>query len=633
MTGMFLFLVRLDGQPIDPEFRSRLDAAVVNNDCPRVRWTLGASHAAGLEPDHSELGTGPFVAQTRQLLVIGNARLDNRREVASWTEAPERLAHEPDLQVIAAAIHEVGISCIPRILGDFAFVVYDQRTREITAARDAFGVKTLYYREWPEQFAFSSRAAILGDRDIYDRDYLIDYLVSAAPRHDRTAFQNVRALAPGSTLHATGSTARVQRFWSAYDFSIREGQALPDAVETFRTLLFHSVALRLTGSNDVWSDLSGGLDSSSVVSVAQRLRDRGDYREGLAGTITAVDTLGSGREGEYVAAVLDRYPTPNEEVRNYWMWQDDGLAPPRVDAPSPAYPFFARDRRMNHMVRTAGGHVLLSGEGPDHYLTGSLHFVADWLAQGRFVDAARELLRWATVLRTSAWRLTHRYAFAPIVAKRLHPSGLNPLTPAWLTITTSERRALADRLNESGHSGSASCSFYERPIAQALDDVALVAERPVISKCLEMRYPFLHRPLVEFSLRLPPQMRSQPHARKWIQREAMRGVLPDRVRMRAGKGGAAGRFAWSMRHESTRIQSMLRHSVLDDLGLVNPSILRRESTQVASTAVTAITSSLMTALTLETWLCVRSGGWVTATPTRSSTTRGEHFCSRPVVIS
>lgn len=629
MSGVFLFLVRPDRGSVEAELRSRLDAALVANEMSQVRWIVGKQYAAGVEPGPTGLGTSPFLVQTPRLVVAGNARLDNREEVTSWTQAPERLTTESDLAVIAAAIDGVGESCIPGILGDFSFVVWEPRSRRIMAARDAFGAKTLYYREWPELFAVASRAAVLADGETYDREYLIDYLVGANPAQDRTAFKSVRAVPPGSILARQNGRTRVERFWSAFEFSIDPGPPKPDAIERFRDLLTRAVALRMAGSDDIWSDLSGGLDSSSIVSVAQRLEPLQGNSGGLAGTVTAVDTLGSGDEARYVAAVLDRYPIRNEEARNFWMWQDDGLPPPRVDAPYPSYPFFARDRRMNELIRAAGGRVLLSGEGPDHYLTGSLDFIADWIVSGRITDAARELLRWSTILRTSAWRLAGRYAIAPLLPSWARRRAMNGGIPEWLTITEAEEGELLERLREPSRDGEPARSHYERPIANALDSIAIVLERPIISRSLEMRYPFLYRPLVEFSLRLPPLMRSQPHARKWVQREAMRGILPEQVRIRAGKGGAAGRFAWSLRNERGRIERIVCDGMLDGMDLVN----RRKllvAVDIASAARSDTNSSLIAALTLDTWLYVRSGGWVTETPIQKSSTESEHFRSQPV---
>ena len=79
-------------------------------------------------------------------------------------------------------------------------------------------------------------------------------------------------------------------------------------------------------------------------------------------------------------------------------------------------------------------------------------------------------------------------------------------------------------------------------------------ERGVYDAEFEMRYPFLSRPLVEFSLRLPVHMRIRPFGRKWILRQAMTGVLPEPIRMRQAKGGIDSRIIWAMQQERTRIR-------------------------------------------------------------------------------
>jgi asparagine synthase (glutamine-hydrolysing) len=123
-----------------------------------------------------------------------------------------------------------------------------------------------------------------------------------------------------------------------------------------------------------------------------------------------------------------------------------------------------------------------------------------------------------------------------------------------------------------------------------------------------MRYPFLYRPLVEWSLRLPATQRVRPHARKWILREATRDVLPETVRTRATKGGIDARILWSLQHEHVRVDALLRDPVLAQLGCIDPTPLR-VAVEQARHGRPVNNVSLMSALSLETWLAVRSGRW------------------------
>ena len=131
---MFLTLFSTDGGPVC--------------SADRTQYARRMRAVAGAEPVTVEEGTfyalvapamvplRPLIAKRRGLVGIGNVRLDNRQEVSSWSGEANRAAS--DLDLVLDAYHARRSRCIPGILGDFAFVIYDPRTRTLVAARDAF---------------------------------------------------------------------------------------------------------------------------------------------------------------------------------------------------------------------------------------------------------------------------------------------------------------------------------------------------------------------------------------------------------------------------------------------------------------------------------------------------------------
>jgi asparagine synthase (glutamine-hydrolysing) len=114
--------------------------------------------------------------------------------------------------------------------------------------------------------------------------------------------------------------------------------------------------------------------------------------------------------------------------------------------------------------------------------------------------------------------------------------------------------------------------------------------------------------LVEWSLQLPPTQRVRPHERKWILRQAMHDVLPEKVRSRSTKGGIDARLLWSLHHERQRLDELLRDPILAQMGCIDPHLLRHEVEQ-ARRGVPVNNVQLFCALSLETWLAVRNGRW------------------------
>ncbi|HVG45750.1 MAG TPA: asparagine synthase-related protein, partial [Longimicrobium sp.] len=371
------------GASLPPGLRARLEAAVaVPGNGTAALAGDAFSAAASTESD----ALRPLLARRGALLAAGDVRLDNRAEVAAWGGV--RADGAPELGLVLAAYAARGAGCLDGVLGDFSLVLWDGGRGTLTALRDPFGVKPLFLAEEGGALLLSSRAAALGREGELDEAWVADFLVGAMVPPGRTVWAGVRAVAPGEVLTWRAGALSRRRFWSAADFAPAEAADERAATETFRGLLEEAVRVRSEGGVPVWSQLSGGLDSSSVVCVAQTLAGAG-RGPGIAGTVTLVETLGDGDERKYSDAVVRRWGLRNETVIDPWAWQDDGLPPPRTDEPRSHYPFWARDRAMVGAVRGAGGRVLLSGQGPDHYLAGNLGFVTDLLAAGRVRTALR----------------------------------------------------------------------------------------------------------------------------------------------------------------------------------------------------------------------------------------------------
>jgi asparagine synthase (glutamine-hydrolysing) len=545
----------------------------------------------------------------RSVYGAGDVRLDNRAEVAAIAGVDGDVASS-DLELVLAALHAAGEACIVRLLGDFAFVAWDARAHKLLAVRDAFGVKPLYRRATPDLRLFSSHTAPLQSDESYDLDYISSWLAGVPPA-ERTVWRGVEAVGAGMLVRQRGTIASQERFWHPAAFIPEEAGDEESNCTRFRELLERGVRTRLAAGGEVWAQLSGGLDSSTVVALAGMALGGGQR---IGGTVTIVDALGDGDEREFSDAVVKQFGLRNEQVRNYWAWQEDGMPPPRTDLPTPMYPFYARDRRVHEIVRNAGARVLLSGMGADHYLCGSLDYITDLASAGRLRAAVREVTSWSVATRQSFWRLGARYLvepFLPAGMRRIQPQPL----PPWLRPHTSERvlAGAAHAVVTAGAAGAAGAvagtgQRFARRVAAGVAGLPAWLERWPFGDDVEMRYPFLYRPLVEWSLRLPVRQRIRPEARKWILRQATRGVLPEAVRVRSTKGGIDGRILWSLHHERRRVDGLLKDPVLAQLGCVDGAALRA-AVERARCGVPVNNVHLFSALSLETWLRVRTGLW------------------------
>jgi len=144
--------------------------------------------------------------------------------------------------------------------------------------------------------------------------------------------------------------------------------------------------------------------------------------------------------------------------------------------------------------------------------------------------------------------------------------------------------------------------------------------RGIIDETLDVRYPFLHRPLVELCLQLPPELKVTEGMHKWILRAGMQGILPEEIRRRTSKGFINVGTDRAFTAQRARLDSLLEQSVLGDMGCIDASLARKALTQRTERSFSD-NSLLEHLLTLETWFTVRLGRWTAGEARRSAPQR------------
>ncbi len=546
----------------------------------------------------------PAIAHRDGILALGSARITNRSALRPGAQQ----TGVGDLELIIERYLEHDTAGFRDLIGDFAVVLWDTRAHRLVAVRDALGVKTLFYQRTGNRLVVGSHLECF-ESTRYDRSFLGDMMLGLRRGTDRTVFAGVTRLLPGTSLSADALGLRTRRYWDAADFvaadSISDER---EAVAEFRRLFREAVLAQLDDGAPAWAQLSGGLDSSSIVAMVQQLAADGLVPP-LAGTQTAVDSLAEGDETRYSEAVVRQYGLRNERVTDYAAWQDDGQLPPDFADPRMFLPFYARDRALRDVVRNAGGKVLLSGYGADNYLAGTYDFLADWVARGRVKAALSELVNLAVASRRSFWGLGIDHILVPLgpmwFKRRRAIRGRD--LPSWFAPELVKEQHLDERIL-TGNADGAPGEIYSRLQAEEIGSIDLALERGVFEEGIEVRYPFLHRPLVEFALRLPLRLRFRPNRAKWILREAMGDALPDVVRNRQGKGAIDGRLVWSFQQYGGMLERLAEGSHLADMGFVCREKLKQALDQARRGATESVTKLFFT-LSLEMWFAVRSGRW------------------------
>jgi asparagine synthase (glutamine-hydrolysing) len=551
----------------------------------------------------AEPGDGPWLA--------ADIRLDNRDELTEPLAAAGFLRKpEPsDAQILEAAYRLWGTRCVERLLGDFAFALWDQPRRLLFCARDPLGVKPFYYARTGALVVFASDArqvlrhpAVSGD---LDRASLGRALLVQTEDPERTFFRDVRRLPPAHILVATPSRSEVRRYWAVDSGRRSACRDEREAAAQLREILTRSVSDRLrTEGKAVAVALSGGLDSGSVACLAQRIARPEGPR--VLGFSFVFHRLASCDEQPFIAELSRAVGLETEYV------EPERHAPETAGEGSGglATAWDAAFGRLLERAAARGARVLLTGHGGDEAVSGSPRVYGDRLRRG-------DLTVFGEAFRLSRGmdrpRVFYRCFVEPFLPAFLD-HGLRTVTrradhswaPEWVRPEAMEMQPPAASLNASGP------KFQERARQEIHDRLTGVLDGGQALEwydlqCarygLEPRHPFLDRRLVEFIVSLPPELLFRLGTSKPLLRRAMEDILPGVVRQRPDKTRLDGFVEHVLRHAGReRVSAAFSAPVSAELGLLDGARLRKAYEEFLAGRRKEIAPALWYAFAVEFWL-------------------------------
>jgi len=544
IAGLFV----LEGPPPDAAMVGRMMATLAHRGSDgQGIWRSGPvamGHGARWTTPEAEGETQPWSAPSGSLVIAMDGRLDDREplrvELTARGFAP-RSTHDAELALRA---YECWGRDFPRALhGDFAIALWDAARRTLFCARDPLGVKPFYYQSDGRIFRWGSEPqAILEDPRVSRvpnegmvAEMLCGYLVS---RED-TLWDAVKRLPPGHSLTASCTGITVSRYWPTEPVREIRYRSGAEYAEHFRTLLEGAVRDRLRALGPVGAHLSGGVDSSSVVALGQRLIETGEAHGRLEAFTQCYPDLPD-----------DERPFAEETAARCGVkWH-----PLLPSAPGPDY-YFEQARRhldfpdypngaagslaMTRLAAGAGCRVMLTGIWGNAFLEGSTEHLADLLGGLRVVEAVRRARQDVPLLTEQ--RLLDvlfdgglRPLAPPRLRRLLSPVFRRRIVPEFVPADFPRRVRLLDRLRAPQHV-PAYATFAQRAVFRGGLSAwnihgGEVSERGAARLGVEERHPFADRRVVEFCLALPEEQRWHGQTLKVVLREAMRGILPERVR-------------------------------------------------------------------------------------------------------
>ncbi len=510
--------------------------------------------------DLSPAGNQPMKSASGRCAISYNGEVFNYRELAAEFNLTD-LRSRTDSEVVLRLFEEKGVASLSRLNGQFAFAIHDRASQKLWLVRDRLGIKPLYYRFDAQGFAFASEikgiVALAGETPACELAHVNEWLHYGNSLGDRTFYEGIRQLLPGHFLELDlGSLNHVVRQYWSLDEQAKESLSASergDPVETTRRLLEQAVKRQLVADVPVGVFLSGGIDSSAIAAFGSR-----HYGGRLATYSAGFDFASDGGELPMARRVASLYGTEHHEIQiagkdvaelvERMVHHHDG---PFGDAAN--IPLYLMARPISASTK-----VVLQGDGGDE-LFGGYRRYATLKHYGLLNPLARSFQH--------AERLLPKSASGYRIRRYLHAFAAGNLTATMALLLTSEDRdstpaavfsppfrqsiARSDafaRFRElharfAGHDIVNQMSLLDLSII--LPDIYLEkVDRSTMAASLEVRVPFLDHDLVDYIVRLPGAAKMPGGRKKWLLKQALRGIVPDEVLSAAKRGFSVPYGQW-----------------------------------------------------------------------------------------
>ena len=514
-------------------------------------------------------GHQPMHDGSKRFWIIYNGEVYNYVEIRDELIKKGRtFRSNTDTEVVLKSYMEWGKACLEKFNGMWAFCILDSRASKMFCARDRFGIKPFYYYYDGNSFIFASEVKqvlkLVPSKAEINHAVFFDYLAhgSYGNETEETFFKSVKKILPGEYLEVAlakpGELNLKRTTWWDFppedtDFSIPREKVF----ENIRDLFEDSVRLRLRSDVPLGTCLSGGLDSSGILGFVDRInKGMSQANKHKAFIIGSIDPAKD--ETHYAKHAAEnknvelfiKYPDSvdlEEELENFVWHHDEPLISASMFGGWHVY----------KLAKECGVTVVLDGQGADEFLGGynsgvHLDFLYELILRRKFIHFVRQLKANSTLHKTKKIPILMRLVKKSLRngSHHLLPSGFRPSLVRslrnWL-----QRDYVKENISNSHvlskdyfpFSTNFSSMFkrdsYELIKFSNLPGILRQMDRNSMAFSVEARVPFLDYRLAEFLFKLPTQLILRDGYTKYAYREAMKGIIPDKIRSRIDKVGFA----------------------------------------------------------------------------------------------
>lgn len=535
---------------------------------------VGLGHRMFQETPESLLEQQPCFHAEARLALTADARIDNRDQLIRQLDlAAEDPALLSDSRLILLAYARWGEDCVDHLLGDFAFALWDGRQHALFCARDYIGVKPFYYAFLKNRFLFASEPkgtlCLQAVPDELNDEMIANYLANDLEDKEITFHKGLFRLPPAHVLRVDKQGLRFRRYWQPDNVRELRLSSDDEYAQAFRETFSESIRCRLRSAFPVGSDLSGGMDSSSVTCMARdllALEGQGRKLKTFSATFDHIPRVDEGRYQDSVIAAggIEPHKVSMEHLGPLRSYLDGQL---HMDYPYQGYSYYM-SAGLHSKMNDDGVRILLEGLGGDDVVNHGYAFLST-LARGlQLARCYREGRAFAKVhgypVSHVLWRLGVRPVTPTFLLSLWHllrygevPQQTPLLRDSTISRGLLERTGVMERAREQALAANKPLTLRERH-GKAFTSglVAFVfeeADHLGYARSLVARHPFYDRRLAELCLSMPHDQKLSGGWTRVVLRRAMEGILPAENQWRTDKSDLSPHFHSKLRGQEREL--------------------------------------------------------------------------------
>jgi asparagine synthase (glutamine-hydrolysing) len=572
---------------------------------------VGMGFQAYQTHERSRLEVQPLVDPHGNMLTF-DGRLDNHEELRESLSLPNQAA--TDSEIVVAAFRRWGERCFARLTGDWALALWSKRAEELYLARDHAGTRTLYYELREDRILWATYLEtffVERSTRVLDEVYAACYL-ACRPIRDLTPYKGIHGVPPAHYLRIQKHKISRRPHWNWLAKEQICYRRDFDYQEHFFSLFRQAVARRTGHGAPILAQLSGGMDSSSIVCMSDHIRkEQGAQPEDLLDTISYYDDREpSWDEKPYFSLLEARRQHPGIHIRTSFF-ENTSRSPDDLPYATYLLPGGSRlhlEKEREFLARISGRNyrVLLSGIGGDELLGGNptpFPELADYLVAGRMAKFFDRTVEWCLARREPLFELVAE-TVAGTFKLYTRACGISSAhSVPWLS-----RRLRAHLKNCVCPTPQRLARFSKRPTTLGNGDAwwsimeTLPHRHPHHLYRLEFRYPFLDKDLVEFLFAIPRSQLLRPNRRRYLMRAALRNVVPLEILERKRKATMARGPIELQDHAPSILNDLFEDSLCAAHSLIDLPALRRICRESPQENNQYWWSQFMSTISYELWL-------------------------------